>query len=66
MNSPKVTIGVVLFGTNFLEQSLPSLVQQDYPNVEYLFRDHSPTGEAMELIEQKLPDVAQKSENSSR
>ena len=55
---PKVTIGLVLYKVNpHLKDCLESLVGQDYPNIEYLFRDQSPDGEAYDFIEKKLPDV---------
>ncbi|MBU0577410.1 glycosyltransferase [Patescibacteria group bacterium] len=58
---PKVTIGLVLFeGIQYLKYALPSLVDQDYPNIEYLFRDHSLNGEVYEYIKKELPDVAKK------
>jgi len=57
----KATIGLVLYnGLDYLKYSLPSLVAQDYPNVEYLFRDQSPNGEAYDYIINELPDVAKK------
>ena len=60
---PKISIGIVLFGTQFLHESLSSLITQDYPaeKIEFLFRDHSPNAEAKKIIEQKLPAVAKKS-----
>jgi GT2 family glycosyltransferase len=58
MNYPKVTVGVVLHKINpHLKDCLESLVNQDYPNTEYLFLDQSPNGEAYDFIEKKLPDV---------
>lgn len=56
--SPKVTIGVVLFGTKFLIESLPSLVAQDYKNVNFIFLDQQEGDwEASEFIEKNLPSV---------
>ena len=61
VNIPKVTIGLVLFeGIKYLKYSLPSLINQDYPNIEYLFLDQSPNGEAYDYIKKELPDVAKK------
>jgi len=55
---PKVTVGLVLYLVNpHLKESLRSLVNQDYPNIEYLFRDQSPKGEAYEFIKKELPEV---------
>jgi len=55
---PKVTVGLVLHTVYpHLKESLKSLVNQDYPNIEYLFRDQSPKGEAYEFIKTKLPEV---------
>lgn len=55
---PKVTVGVILYkGEKYLPYSLRSLVNQDYPNIEFLFRDQSPHGEAYDFIEKQLPDV---------
>ncbi|MFA5352412.1 MAG: glycosyltransferase [Candidatus Gracilibacteria bacterium] len=57
---PKVTIGIVLFGSGYLKESLPSLLAQDYPNLEFLLRDHSPEGVTKKFIEENLPEVAAK------
>lgn len=57
---PQVSIGIVLFGTDLLRESLPTLLKQDYPNVEFLFRDHSGGGAAAKFIREELPEVASK------
>ncbi len=58
---PKVTIGLILYkGEKYLPFSLTSLVQQDYQNIEFLFRDQSPNGEAYDFIIKNLPEVAAK------
>ncbi|MFH1375831.1 MAG: glycosyltransferase [Patescibacteria group bacterium] len=57
---PPVSIGIVLFGTDLLRESLPTLLKQDYPNIEFLFRDHSPGGAAAKFIREELPEVAGK------
>ena len=58
---PKITIGLILFGgEKYLKYSLPSLVNQNYPNIEYLFRDQSPSGEIYEYVKRELPDVFNK------
>ncbi len=57
-NYPKVTIGLILYKVNpHLKDSLTSLMEQDYPNIEYLLRDQSPNGEAHNFIHKELPDV---------
>lgn len=57
----KITIGVVLFGTKYLDKSLPSLVNQNYPNIEYIFRDHEEGKySAYEYIKNSLPEVFKK------
>src|SRR5690242_20286147 len=61
MNTPKVTIGLILFkGEKYLSQSLPTLADQDYPNLEFLWRDQSPNGEALEYVQKNLPAITQK------
>lgn len=58
MELPKVTIGLVLYNSEkYLQYSLRSLLNQDYPNIELLIRDQSPNGEAYNFIEKQLPDV---------
>ncbi|MBU0728017.1 glycosyltransferase [Patescibacteria group bacterium] len=59
--NPKVTIGLILYkGEKYLGCSLPSLINQDYSNIEFLFRDQSPNGEAYDYIQKNLPDLAKK------
>ncbi len=36
----KVTIGIILYKTKYLDQSLKSLLEQDYAGLEILLRDH--------------------------
>lgn len=55
---PLFSVGIVLFETKFLEQSLPSLFAQNFANVEFLLRDHSPDFVASKFIEQNLPEIA--------
>jgi GT2 family glycosyltransferase len=58
MAKPLVTIGLVLYkGEKYLKLALESLMAQDYPNVEYLFRDQGPEGEATAFIRTQLPDI---------
>ena len=54
----KVSIGVVLHEiSDYLRWSLPSLISQDYPDLEILIRDQSPKGEVSEWIQKELPEV---------
>ena len=58
MNSPTITIGLVLYkGEKYLEACLTSLINQNYPHIEFLIRDQSPNGEAYEFIKKELPDL---------
>lgn len=58
---PKVTVGVVLFGTKYLKESLPSLINQDYDNIEFIFRDQQEDKwEAYDFIKNELPEVFEK------
>ncbi len=61
MMEKKVTIGVVLFGTKYLDKSLTTLTNQDYPNIEFIFRDQEEgVHTAAEYIKSHLPEVAKK------
>jgi GT2 family glycosyltransferase len=61
MKHPLVTIGLILFKeTKYLKQSLSSLLNQNYPNIEFLFRDQSPDGEVAEWIKREMPEIAKK------
>lgn len=54
----KVTIGVILFGTKYLKESLPSLINQDYTDIEYIFRDQEEgKWSAYELIKSEMPEI---------
>jgi len=56
MTNPKVTIGLILFKeTKYLANSLPSLLDQDYDNIEFIFRDQSPNGEVYSYLEESHP-----------
>jgi GT2 family glycosyltransferase len=58
---PKVTIGLILFKSeSYLPFSIPSLLAQDYPNIEFLFRDQSPNVEALKYINDNMPEVLTK------
>lgn len=57
MNKPKVTIGVILYkDTKYLAHSLTSLLDQDYPAIEYIIRDQSPNGEVYHYIKEAHPE----------
>lgn len=57
----RVTVGVVLFGTKYLEKSLKSLLDQDYENIEFVIRDQEEdkwTG--YEWVKENMPEVFDK------
>ncbi len=55
---PKVSIGIVLFGEKYLEKMLPSLIQQDYKNVEFLLLDQEEKKwSASKFIKKNLPKI---------
>lgn len=57
----KVTIGLILFGTKYLKESLPSLLAQDYENIEFIFRDQEKDKwTAYELIKNEMPEIFEK------
>lgn len=57
MNHPKVTVGVILFKeTKYIQWNLISLLDQDYPEVEFIIRDHSPNGEVYHYLKEKYPE----------
>ncbi len=61
MNTPKVTIGVLLFNeTKYLAHSLTSLLNQDYESIEYIFLDQSPNGEVYDYITKAHPEFFHK------
>lgn len=61
MNNKKVTIGLVLYdGKKYLKYCLKSLINQDYDNIEFLFRDQSPNSEIYEYIKKELPEIFSK------
>ncbi len=61
MNKPKVTIGVILYkDTKYLAHSLTSLLDQDYPSIEYIIRDQSPDGEVYDYIKEAHPEFFKK------
>ncbi len=58
---PKVSIGLVLYkGEKYLKPCIKSLVDQDYPNIEFLIRDQSPNAEAYEYIKNEIYGLSQK------
>lgn len=57
----KVSIGIILFkAEKYLPFTLKSLAEQDYENIEFLFRDQSPNFEAYEYIKNELPEYFEK------
>lgn len=65
MKLPKVTVGVIVFKeTKYLPWSLTSLLDQDYPEVEYIIRDHSPNGEVFHWLKENHPEIFQKAKIS--
>ena len=59
MNVPKISIGVILFTgcEKYLPYSLKSLLEQDYSNIEFLFRDQSPNGEVYDWLQKNMLEV---------
>jgi len=61
MNKPMVTVGVLLYkDEKYLAHSLSSLLDQDYENIEFVFRDQSPNGEVYHYLEDAHPDFFKK------
>jgi len=61
VKQPKVTVGLIPYlGQKYLLKSIPSLLNQDYPNIEFHFRDQSPNAEAYQFIKTHLPEVFEK------
>lgn len=61
MKQSKVIVGAILFkDTKYLAHSLPSLLNQDYDNIEYLIRDQSPNGEVISYLKESHPDFFDK------
>lgn len=57
----KITVGLVLFGTKYLKETLPTLIDQDYPDIEFIFLDQEEgKWSASKLIEQELQEVQKK------
>lgn len=57
----KVTVGVVLFRDKYLDEMIPSILNQDYPNVEFIFLDQEENKfSAYEYIKKHLPETFQK------
>ncbi len=61
MKKPKVSIGVLLYrDTKYLNWSLASLLDQDYGNIEFIFRDQSPSGEVYAYLKESHPEFFNK------
>jgi hypothetical protein len=59
MQQPKVSLGIILFGTRYLRESLPSLLAVDYPELEICLLDQEDgIWSAAEFIAKELPEVA--------
>jgi len=59
VNNPKITIGLIVYTgcEKYLPHSLPSLFNQDYPNIEFLLRDQSPNAEIVSWLKRNMPEV---------
>lgn len=56
--SPKVVLGIVLFGTKYLRESLPSVLALDYPNLEiFLIDQQEGVWDAFDFIHRELLTV---------
>lgn len=57
----KVTVGLSLTGDKYLDESIPTLLNQDYPDIEYIFWD-SEDGiwRAYNFIEKNIPEAFKK------
>ena len=52
-NSPKVSIVTVTYNAKaYLEQTLESVIEQDYPNIEYIIIDGASTDGTINIIKQ--------------
>ena len=59
----KVSIGIILYNSEkYLPFLLPSILNQDYTNIEFLIRDQSPNYECYEYIKKHYPEVFEKIE----
>ncbi len=57
----KVTVALILNGTKYLEQSLPTLFNQDHNDIEYLLLDQEEgIWSASEFIQKQFPQIAEK------
>jgi len=56
-----VTVGVLLYkDEKYLAYSLTSLLDQDYVNIEFIFRDQSPDAEVYNYLKEAHPDFFEK------
>jgi len=54
----KVTVGLVVHRIKYLEKSIPSLLAQDYPNIEYIIRDNEEgVHSSYDFIKKNFPDL---------
>ncbi|MCF7845670.1 MAG: hypothetical protein K9L85_00345 [Candidatus Peribacteraceae bacterium] len=57
--NPKIVFGIVLFGTKYLAESLPSLIRQNYQNCGfYLLDQEEDVWSGADFVEQNLPEIA--------
>lgn len=55
---PKITVGCVLLNyEHYLDQTLPTILNQDYPNLEFIFRDNGSTDGTIEKMEKDYPQI---------
>jgi GT2 family glycosyltransferase len=57
----KVTVGLVLWKDKYLAKSIPSLLNQDYENIEFIFRDaEEGVHSAYHYLKNELPEIFSK------
>lgn len=55
---PKVTVGIISYkDKHYLEKALPSLLNQDYPNMEIIICDNTPEKETTDWIKNSFPEI---------
>jgi len=59
----KVTVGVILFGEKYLNKSIKSLLNQDYQNIDFVFRDQEEGKySAFEWLSKNMPEAFKKAD----
>jgi len=57
----KVTVGIILFGDKYLKKSIPSILNQDYENIEYIFIDQEEgKHSAYKFLKKEMPEIFDK------